>query len=92
MDAVRECFSRATRASSPEGGYFLWLQLPRSVDALALHRLALACNITLAPGQIFSTDRCFTHCVRINFGDGADPRFASALRTVGELVTQLSTN
>ena len=92
MDSVREFFPRATRAASPEGGYFLWLQLPRSVNALALHQLALARSITLAPGQIFSIDRRFTHCVRINFGHGADPRFTSALRTVGELVTQLSTN
>jgi DNA-binding transcriptional MocR family regulator len=91
VDAVREFFPGATRAASPEGGYFLWVQLPRCVDALALHRLALARNITIAPGQIFSTDRRFTHCVRVNFGHGSDPRFVSALRTVGELVTQLAT-
>lgn len=90
VNAVREFFPCSTQVAVPEGGYFLWLQLPRSVDALALHRLALAHNITLAPGHMFSIDRRFTHWVRINFGHGGDPRFVSALRTVGELVARLA--
>lgn len=75
--------------SRPEDGYFLWVELPRNVDALQLHRQALQHGISLAPGQIFSTDQRFAHCVRINYGHPAQARFEDALRTVGELASTL---
>jgi DNA-binding transcriptional MocR family regulator len=90
LDAIRGSFPRSTRVAIPEGGYFLWLQLPRKVNALALHRLALAHNITLAPGPMFSLDRRFTHCVRINYSHGGDRRFLAAVRKVGELAVRLA--
>ena len=45
--AVAEFFPKGTRATRPDGGYFMWLELPPSVDALALHRLALRKGISV---------------------------------------------
>jgi len=89
LDAVERHFPKGTRCTRPEGGYFLWLELPGEVDGLKLHRLALAQNISLAPGHMFSADHRFTHCLRLNFGHADDPRFNDALRTVGQLATSL---
>lgn len=90
LAAVAQHFPRGTRVSRPEGGYFLWVELPPQVDALRLHQLALQAGISLAPGQIFSTDRRFAHCVRINYGHPAQSQFEDALQTVGELATALA--
>ncbi|MNT85240.1 putative HTH-type transcriptional regulator YjiR [compost metagenome] len=68
----------------------MWVELPPKVDALALHRQALARGISLAPGQIFSADQRFAHCVRINYGHPAQERFEAALQTVGELACVLA--
>ena len=90
LAAVAQHFPRGTRVSRPEGGYFLWAELPQEVDALALHRQALAQGISLAPGQIFSADRRFAHCVRINYGHPAHDRLQPALECVGRLATVLA--
>jgi DNA-binding transcriptional MocR family regulator len=74
-----------TRFSSPEGGYFLWVEFPEGVDTLQMHRQALEHNINIAPGQIFSATRKFGNCMRLNFGHPRDPRFEPAIRTIGEL-------
>jgi DNA-binding transcriptional MocR family regulator len=74
-----------TRLSSPEGGYFLWVQLPASVDTLQMHWDALDRGISIAPGQIFSASGKFGNCLRLNFGHPRDARFEPALRTIGEL-------
>jgi DNA-binding transcriptional MocR family regulator len=76
-----------TRVSQPEGGYFLWVQLPESVDTLALHRSALACGISIAPGALFSADRRFRHAIRLNAGHPDDPRIAGAIAQLGRLMT-----
>lgn len=78
-------FPAGTRFSSPEGGYFLWVEFPEGVDTLQLHRQALEHDINIAPGQIFSATRKFGNCMRLNFGHPRDPRFEPAIRTIGEL-------
>ena len=91
LAAVAQHFPRGTRVSRPEGGYFLWVELPPPVNALDLHRLALQQGISLAPGQIFSADQRFAHCVRINYGHPAHHRLEAALATVGQLAAELAT-
>ncbi len=87
--AIARHFPAGTRVTHPEGGYFLWVELPPSVDALALHRQALAHGISLAPGHLFSSDRRFSHFIRLNCGHPHDGRGAAALRTVGRLAHAL---
>ncbi|MDD2547721.1 MAG: PLP-dependent aminotransferase family protein [Burkholderiaceae bacterium] len=90
LAAIDQHFPRGTRVSRPEGGYFVWVELPAQVDALALHRLALQQGISLAPGQIFSADQRFAHSVRINYGHPAQADFAQALHTVGAIACRLA--
>jgi DNA-binding transcriptional MocR family regulator len=74
----------------PEGGYFVWVELPSSVDALELHRLALSQNISIAPGPLFSADQRFRHHVRLNFGHPRSMQLGPALKTLGRLVHALA--
>ncbi|MDZ4077222.1 MULTISPECIES: PLP-dependent aminotransferase family protein [Hydrocarboniphaga] len=88
IDAVREFFPAGTRVTRPQGGYFLWVELPRGTDTLRLHQLALAQRISLAPGAIFSARDDFAHCIRLNYGHPDDRRINKALRTLGKLAAQ----
>ena len=81
-------FPPGTRLARPGGGYFLWVELPRQVDALALHRQALAQGISLAPGPIFSAKREFGHCIRLNFGHPFDARVRDAVASLGRWVSE----
>jgi DNA-binding transcriptional MocR family regulator len=80
-------FPAGTRLSSPEGGYFLWVEFPQGVDTLRMHWDALERGINIAPGQIFSTTGQFTNCLRLNYGHPRDARFEPAIRTIGALAT-----
>ncbi|WP_347250234.1 PLP-dependent aminotransferase family protein, partial [Zoogloea sp.] len=88
VEAVEAHFPEGTRLARPAGGYFLWIELPRQVDALALHRRALAQGISLAPGPIFSAKREFGHCIRLNFGHPFDARARDAVATLGRWVSE----
>jgi DNA-binding transcriptional MocR family regulator len=84
-EAVGAHFPPGTRATRPAGGYFLWVELPEGVDALQLHRQALAQGISTAPGPIFSASRSFAHCLRLNYGHEWNARSEAALATLGRL-------
>jgi DNA-binding transcriptional MocR family regulator len=85
LQAIARHFPRGTRVAAPEGGYFLWVELPAGVDALQLHALALSQNISVAPGQLFSADQRFRQFLRVNYGHPDGAGLERGLRTVGEL-------
>lgn len=87
---VAAFFPPGVKVSEPEGGYFLWLELPAGVDALRLQRLALAQNISVAPGQMFSADQRFAHHLRLNYGHPTQAQLRPALKTLGRLVQALA--
>jgi DNA-binding transcriptional MocR family regulator len=87
-EAIARHFPPTTRVSRPTGGYFLWLELPAGIDALALQRRAADAGISLAPGPIFSASRSFENCLRINCGHPLDARTEDALRTLGQWLGQ----
>ncbi|MGR6806571.1 aminotransferase-like domain-containing protein [Sphaerotilus natans] len=90
MHALVEAhFPAGTRLARPQGGYFLWVELPEGGDALALHAQATALGISLAPGALFSAsgaDRRLRRSLRLNFGHApGDARIAPALAALGRL-------
>lgn len=86
LAAIARYFPAGTRVTTPQGGYFLWLELPDTVDALALHRAALERGISLASGPMFSARRAFSHCIRLNYGHPWDAEQESAMAQLGQLM------
>ncbi|OJW55231.1 MAG: GntR family transcriptional regulator [Thiobacillus sp. 65-1059] len=86
--AIEPNFPEGTRLARPDGGYFLWLELPPQIDTLVLHQRALARGISTAPGPIFSAKREFTHHLRLNFGHSDSQRQQDAMVTLGQLIAE----
>lgn len=63
----------------PRGGMFLWCQLPDGLDATDVARRALADNIVLAPGNVFSVSQTATRFLRFNVAQSSDPRVFAAV-------------
>ncbi|PRH12189.1 aminotransferase-like domain-containing protein [Burkholderia multivorans] len=84
-DALRRWLPPGVDWVRPEGGYFLWLAFPDAIDAMALHRQAIARGISVAPGPLFSAAHGFARCVRVNFGHPWSGDIERAIRVLGEL-------
>lgn len=82
---VAEHFPAGTRVTRPAGGYLLWVEMPDGVDAFELHRAALAEDISITPGPIFSASGRYGHCIRLNCAVSWTDTVARAIRRVGEL-------
>jgi DNA-binding transcriptional MocR family regulator len=85
MQAVVRHFPTGTRLTRPNGGYFLWIELPAKIDALTLHRQALSLGISIAPGPMFSAQRGFANCIRLNYGHRWNEKTEDAIKILGQL-------
>ena len=87
--AVTMHFPAGCRLTQPQGGYVLWVEMPKSIDALRLHRLALAEGISIVPGPLFSAKRKYKNFIRLNYGHFDPKSTVNAIRTLGRLSADL---
>lgn len=83
--SIKRHFPSDARLAVPGGGFFLWIELPADADAMEIHRAALAENISVAPGPMFSARRAFRNCLRLNTGHPFTARVDRAIAALGRL-------
>ena len=66
----------------PQAGMFLWSRLPEGLDAATVARTALARNVVLAPGNVFSPSQSATGFLRFNVSQTLDDRIFAVLGEV----------
>ncbi len=67
-DCVGRHFGDAAKLNMPDGGLFLWLELPPGVSAMQLGLDALSHGIHIAPGPLFSGQPRMDRFVRLSAG------------------------
>ena len=83
--AVLRYFPTGTRVTDPEGGYVLWVEMPRgALNVRALFLKARNAGIGIAPGHIFATDDRYDHCFRLNAGFGWNDEVEQAIRQLAQ--------
>lgn len=87
--AIARYFPESTRISRPDGGYVLWVELPKTINSIELHRQALDAGISISPGPIFSAKGNFTNFIRINCGTAWSERLDRGLIKLGKLCERL---
>lgn len=88
--AIARYFPEGTRVTQPAGGFVLWVELPKKVDAFELHRRALARKISIAPGPLFSPKQAYRHCIRLTCALPWTESLDRALVTLGRLAEELA--
>lgn len=89
VEAIERYFPEGTKLNCPIGGYFLWVKLPDNINALDVHREALANGISIAPGPMFSARRGFTDYIRLNYGHLWEQSTEDAIKKLGLILKRL---
>ena len=64
----------------PRGGFYLWCRMPEGHDSAGVAQAALARNVVLAPGNVFSASQTASGFMRFNVAQSGDPRVMAVLR------------
>ena len=78
-----------TALSKPEGGYYLWVELPGEWDTLELFERALAEGISIVPGPAFSSENRYGNCMRISFASPLNDSVREGVRKLAGLINSL---
>jgi DNA-binding transcriptional MocR family regulator len=86
--AVLKYFPGGTKVTRPDGGLFVWIELPEAFDADLLYRKAVRSGILFAPGSLFSIHNRYTHHLRLSCGTWND-RVEKAIAHLGHLCARM---
>jgi DNA-binding transcriptional MocR family regulator len=81
-------FPEGTRVTRPDGGFVLWIQMPRTIDSLVLYKQALQEGITLSPGYLFSATKRYKNYIRLNASRWTDDIKQGVIR-LGEIMAKM---
>ena len=87
LQGILQYFPPDIKVSRPQGGFVLWVELDRQLNAYRLYQEALKHNVSVAPGQLFSAQGQFGNCLRISYARPWDAEVEAGLKLVGKLVT-----
>jgi len=90
LQGILQYFPADTKVSRPQGGFVLWIQLDRKLNAYRLYQEALKHNVSVAPGQLFSGKGQFANCLRLSYARPWDAEVEEALRMLGALIKKMS--
>ena len=89
MQAIIDYFPEDSKVSRPHGGFVLWVQLNKKVNAFKLRTEAMKHNISIVPGKIFSASCDHSNCIRISFGKPWDDDADYGLMMLGKLIHKM---
>ena len=69
----------------PEGGLFVWCELPENVNMLEFVTDCIANKVAVVPGAAFMINDEETNCFRMNFSTPSDEKIVEGMRILGKV-------
>ena len=88
MAAIAEHFPPSCQHSNPDGGMFVWVELPFSVDMRHLLDLALDQQVAFIPGAAFAPDGIGARALRLNFSNSPPALIMDGIQRLGRVLAQ----
>ena len=82
----REMSGLDVQWTCPQGGMFIWLQLPQAVDAAALLPQAVKAGMAFVPGSAFYADQAQNNTLRLSFVTADRPAIDQAIQLLAHLL------
>ncbi len=89
LQGIMQYFPEDTKVSRPQGGFVLWIELNKKINAYKVCTEALKHNISVAPGQIFSSCSCYKNYLRISYGKPWNEDVEYGLMMLGKVIKKM---
>jgi 2-aminoadipate transaminase len=86
LDAMAQHFPAGVQWTKPEGGMFIWVTLPKHIDAMKLLDEAIAQKVAFVPGSPFYANDAETNTLRLSFVTVPPERIRTGIEILGKLI------
>jgi 2-aminoadipate transaminase len=87
--SIQKHFPPGVTHTTPEGGMFLWAELPKKAAALDLFDLAVKDKVIFVPGDPFYINKTRTQTMRLNFSCVDEQTIETGISRMGAAIREL---
>lgn len=87
LDAL-ESYPDGIRFTRPEGGLFIWAELPETVDAASMLSKAIERKVAYVPGTHFCVDGGHLNTLRLNFSNSTEEQIRTGMQSLKEIIIE----
>lgn len=89
LDAIDQYFPKDVKVYRPNGGLFIWCELPKGVDTFEMSKEAVKQQVVYVPGNTFMVDmNKHTNTMRLNYSTMSDERIVEGIKRLAEVLKQ----
>ena len=81
-------FPEGTKHTVPEGGLFVWAELPEGVDGMKVFNAAVEAGVAFVPGTYFYPDGGHENTMRLNFSMCEIPAIQAGMERLGGVIAK----
>ncbi|MDA8211034.1 MAG: PLP-dependent aminotransferase family protein [Clostridia bacterium] len=89
--ALDEHFPKAVNWTRPEGGLFIWAELPQGCDTTELLQKAVEHRVAFVPGTPFFVNNTGQNTLRLNFSNATFEQIEYGIAKIGEVIKEYLT-
>jgi 2-aminoadipate transaminase len=86
MAAIHEFFPPEVKCYEPEGGMFVWCELPKKVKASDVFKKAIRKNVAFVDGSVFFANGGGENTMRLNYTNSTDADLRSGIARLAEAI------
>ncbi|MWK54328.1 PLP-dependent aminotransferase family protein, partial [Escherichia coli] len=86
LDSLTRHMPAGVHWNRPEGGMFIWVEVPEGIDTMALLEKAVARNVAFVPGAPFYANAPRRNTLRLAFVTVTPERIEQGIAVLGELM------
>src|SRR5262245_60523267 len=86
LQSLARHFPAGVRWTKPEGGMFLWVELPPRLDTARLLPAAIEAKVAFVPGAPFFANEKPNHFLRLNFSNQTPERIEIGIKKLAEVI------
>jgi 2-aminoadipate transaminase len=86
--ALERTLPSGSRFTRPQGGLFIWVELPDGIDARRLLARCLERQVAFVPGECFFPTGGHTNTLRLNFSHAAEERIEEGIARLGRALEE----
>ena len=72
----------------PQGGLFIWAEMPDGIDTVRMLQKAVNQKVAYVPGTYFCADGGHLNTLRLNFSNSTEEQIETGMSILREIVTQ----
>ncbi|WP_264740593.1 PLP-dependent aminotransferase family protein [Cytobacillus firmus] len=86
LSCMEEFFPNNISYSKPEGGLFIWVELPEDIDSAHIFTECLKNNVACVPGVPFFPNGTQTNTLRLNYSNMSKEKIIEGIKRMGEVL------